>query len=173
VLSADGQHAVAVEWYLTAAYLAERSVWGRQALLGAGRSLTALNETKEALAVYWKLLSGRAGLESAADREIGGEAAYRAGEILRGADRHADALAMFQTSARLTAGSPAERRALSAALPCAAAIGDRQSAEAIQRRLQQTGASDARPEQPRDGLRATGAASEAPAGGSALPAIAR
>ena len=52
---------------------------------------------------------------------------------------HADALVMFQTSADLTAGSPAERRALLAALPCATAIGDRQAAETIFRRLQQAG----------------------------------
>jgi tetratricopeptide (TPR) repeat protein len=173
-LSADGQHAAAVEWYLTAAYSAERSAWGRQGLLGAGRSLTALNETREALAVYWKLLQDRAGLESAADREIGGEAAYRAGEILRGADRHADALAMFQTSARLTAGSPAERRALTAALPCATAIGDRPAAEAISRRLQQVGATEPQPgEAPRALRTSGGAASEGMAGGSALPAVAR
>jgi TolA-binding protein len=173
-LSAEGQHAAAVEWYLTAAYSAERSAWGRQALLDAGRSLTALNETKEALVAYSKLLPDRAGLESAADREISGEAAYRAGEILRNADLHGDALAMFQTSARLTAGSPAERRALTAALPCAVAIGDRQSAEAIQRRLQQAGPTDAQPGEARSGLRGSGGATgEAASSGSALPAIAR
>lgn len=173
-LSTDGQHAAAVEWYLTAAYSAERSAWGRQALLGAGRSLTALNETKEALAAYRKLLSGPAGSESAADREIAGEAAYRAGEILRSADRHADALAMFQTSARFTAGSPAERRALAAALPCAKAIGDRRTVETIHRRLQQAGATDTQPEEAPRALRASGgAAGEGTTGASTLPPIAR
>jgi tetratricopeptide (TPR) repeat protein len=172
-LSANGQHAAAVEWYLTAAYAAERSTWEHQALLGAGRSLAALNETKEALAAYWKLLPGRAGLDSVVDREISGEAAYRAGELLRGADLHADALAMFQTSAHLTAGSPAERRALLAALPCAAAIGDRQTVEAINQRLQQAAATEPRAGETRPPLRGGGAVGEGTTGGSALPAIAR
>ena len=171
-LSANGQHAAAVEWYFTAAYAAERSTWERQALLGAGRSLTALNETKEALAVYWKLLPGRAGLESVPDRDISGEAAYRAGEILRGADLHADALAMFQTSAHLTAGSAAERRALLAALPCATAIGDRQAVEVINRRLQQAAAADPQLGEAGRSPRG-GSAAETTTGGSALPAIAR
>jgi tetratricopeptide (TPR) repeat protein len=140
-LSAEGQHAVAVEWYLTAAYAGERSTWEHRALLGAGRSLTALNEPKEALIAYWKLLPGRGGLDAVADRELSGEAAFRAGEILRGANLHADALEMFQTSAYLTPGSLAEHRALLAALACAVAIGDRQAAEAISRRLQQAGGS--------------------------------
>src|SRR5262249_23546998 len=171
-LSADGQHAAALGWDLAAGYSAERSAGGRQGLRGAGRSLTALNETKEALAVYWKLLNDRAALESAADREIGGEAAYHAGEILRGVDRHADALAMFQTSARLSAGSPAEGGALIAALPCATAIGDRPAAEAIHRRLEQVGGAEPQPgEAPR--ARRTSGGSEGTASGSALPAVAR
>jgi len=170
VLSADGQHAAAVEWYLTAAYAAERSVWERQALLGAGRSLTALNETKEALAVYWKLLPGRGGLDSVADRQVSGEAAYRAGEILRDADLHADALVMFQTSAHLTTGSPAERRALLAALPCATAAGDRQAAEAIFRRLQQAGATDIQIGEARRILRVSGDVGPTETVGGAAPA---
>ena len=130
-LSGDGQHAAAVEWYLTAAYTAERSTWGRQAWLGAGRSFTALNERNEALATYWKLIVARPGINQPDDRETSGEAAYRAAEILHGANHHAEALDMFQTSARLTAGLPTERRALLGALQCAAGAGDRTTTESI------------------------------------------
>ena len=150
--SAEGQHAAAVEWYMTAVYAAEQSAWGRKALLGAGHSLTALNETKEALAVYWKLLPGPRGLEPIADRDISGEAAYRAGEILRGADLHADALALFLTSARLTSDAAAERRALIGALQCSAGVGDRQATEVIYRRLQQAGATESQLAQARQTL---------------------
>jgi TolA-binding protein len=152
----ENKHAAAVEWYLTAVYVAEQSTWARQALLGAGRSLTKLNEKKEALAVYWKLLPGAGGPDSAADRGISGEAAYHAGEILRDADHHADALVMFQTSAQLTAGSPAERQALLAALQSLAGAGDRQAAEVIYRRLQQAGANESQLAQARQALRVDG-----------------
>jgi len=173
-LSAEGQHAVAVEWYLTAAYVAERSTWGRQALLGAGRSFTALNETGEALATYWKLIAARPGINQPADREASGEAAYRAAEILHGVNLHAEALDMFQTSARLTAGLPAERRALLGALHCVAGGGDRKTAEALYRRLQQAGATESQLAQARQALRANGRVSpNGSAPESALPKTAR
>jgi tetratricopeptide (TPR) repeat protein len=174
-LSAEGQHAAAVEWYLTAAYAVERSAWARRAWLAAGSSLTALHETREALAVYGKLVPARPGIDVPGDRESSGEAAYRAGAILRDARRHAEALDMFVTSAHLTAGLPAERRALVGALQCLVATGDRASAEAIYRRLQQAGSTE--PQllaQAREALRAPGAAAREGGGAeSALPATAR
>jgi len=157
--SAEGQHATAVEWYMSAAYTAERSRWGQLAWLGAGRSLTTLNETGEALAAYWKVIAARPGIGVAADRETSGEAAYRAGEILRDTDLHDEALDMFMTSAHLTAGLPAERRALLGALRCLVVTGDRKSAEAVYRRLLSAAAND--PQilaQAREALRANGGA---------------
>jgi TolA-binding protein len=154
-MSAEGQHAAAVEWYLTAFYTAERSEWGRKALLGAGRSLTALNEKKEALATYRKLIPRGPG-DRLDDYEASGEAAYRAAEILHGMNRHAEALALFQTSARLTAGLAAERRALLAALQCVVGAGDYKAGEAIYRRLQQAGATEAQLAQARQALNTDG-----------------
>jgi tetratricopeptide (TPR) repeat protein len=174
--SAEGQNATAVEWYMTAAYAAERSKWGRLAWLGAGRSLTMLKETKEALAAYWKLIPARPGVDVPADREISGEAAYRTGEILRNADLHEDALDMFATSAHLTAGLPTEHRALLGALRCLLATGDRKSAEAVYRRLLNAAANEPHIlAQAREALRANGAAAS-PGGGpteSALPKTTR
>jgi hypothetical protein len=157
-LRAEGQHAAAVEWFLTASYMAEGSRWSRLSLLGAGASLTTLDEKKEALAVYRKLLPARPGVDAPADREASGEAAYRAGEILSGAGLHEDALDMFVTSAHFTAGLPAERRALVGVLKCLVATGDRASAEGIYRRLSASGATE--PDllaQARTALRSNGA----------------
>jgi len=157
-LRAEGQHAAAVEWFLTASYMAEGSRWSRLSLLGAGASLTTLDEKKEALAVYRKLLPARPGVDPPADREASGEAAYRAGEILAGAGVHEDALDMFVTSAHFTAGLPAERRALVGVLKCLVATGDRASAEAIYRRLSASAATE--PDllaQARTALRSNGA----------------
>jgi tetratricopeptide (TPR) repeat protein len=141
-LRAEGQHAPAVEWYLTSVYVAEGSRWARLALLGAGASLTALDETKEALALYRKLLPGRPGVDPPADREASGEAAYRAGEILAGADLHKDALHMFVMSAQFTAGLPGERRALAGVVRCLVATGDQAAAETAYRRLIALGAAE-------------------------------
>ena len=141
-LRAEGQHAASVEWYLTAAYVADGSRWARMALLGAGSALTALGETKEALAVYRKLLPARPGVDPPAEREASGEASYRAGEILSSAGLHEEALDMFVASAHFTAGLPAERRALVGAVRCLVATGDRASAEAIYRRLLSSGATE-------------------------------
>jgi TolA-binding protein len=72
---AAGQHAEAVQAYMTAAYLAPDSPWGRKALLGAGQSLASLRQNDSAVIVYRKLVaakdaepdlveSARAGLKS-------------------------------------------------------------------------------------------------------------
>jgi tetratricopeptide (TPR) repeat protein len=142
MLSAEGQHAAALEWQLTAAYLAERSRWGRQALLEAGHSLSELQRTKEALVLYRKLVPkafdrGARGalrrdaaplrVEDADDRAIG--------EILAGIGDQEAALDMYLTAAQLTAGTPAERRALLGAIRSFVTIGDRSSAETIYHRL--------------------------------------
>lgn len=171
-LRAEKQYAAAVEWYLTAAYVAEGSRWAQLALLGAGESLTALDETKEALTVYRKLLPERPGVDPPADREASGEAAYRAGEILVGAGLHEEALDMFVASAHFTTGLPAERRALVGVLRCLVATGDRAGAEAIYRRLAASGVTE--PDllrQARTALRANGAAGGG--GESALPGAVR
>jgi TolA-binding protein len=152
MLGAEGQHVAAVEWHLTAAYLAESSSWGRQALLDAGRSLTALNKPNEALVLYRKLMpkafarGARAGALPAASTPVGqpddhavmGEAAYRIAEIVGGIGDHDAALDMYLTAAHLTTGAPAERRALLGALRSLVTMGDRPSAEAIYRRLLET-----------------------------------
>jgi TolA-binding protein len=139
---ADGQHAAAVESYVKAAHTARSSRWARLALLGAGTSLTALHEPQKALATYWQLIPRRPGVDAVADREVSGEAAYRAGEILRGAGLPKDALDMFVISAHLTGGSAAERRALVGAVQCLVATGDRESAEKIYRRLADSGGTE-------------------------------
>lgn len=161
---AEGQHAAAVEWYLSAAYVAEGSRWARVALLEAGRSLTALDETKEALAVYRKLLPARPGIDPPADREVSGEASYRAGEILAGAGLHKEALDMFVASAHFTAGLPIERRALVGVVQCLVATGDRPAAEAVYRRLLGSGATE--PDLLAQARTALGATSQ---GGGRLP----
>jgi tetratricopeptide (TPR) repeat protein len=175
-LKAEGRHAAAVEWYLTAAYVGERTRWGRLSLLGAGRSLTALRETSQALAAYWKLVARRPGFDPTEDRESSGEAAYLAAEILRNGGLHEDALEMFATSAELTAGTAAERRALLGALQSFVALGDRASADATYRRLSSTPGADA--ETLAQARKALGTAAEPPrrdrdAGESALPKSAR
>ena len=141
-LRAEGQHAAAVEWYLTASYVADGSRVARMALLGAGSALTTLGETKEALAAYRKLLPARPGVDPPTDREMSGEASYRAGEILSKAGLHAEALDMFVASAHFTTGLPAERRALVGVVRCLVATGDRTSAEAVYRRLLTSGTTE-------------------------------
>jgi tetratricopeptide (TPR) repeat protein len=165
-LRAEGQHAAAVEWYLTAAYVAERSRWGHQALLAAGTSLSALGERREALAVYLRLVAN--------DGETGGEAAYRAAEIYSAAGLHEDALKMYMTSAQLTAGSRAESRALVGAAKILVATGDRAGAEALYQRLMQSRAAEPTlVMQLRNVLRANGGAAGATPSESALPKAAR
>jgi TolA-binding protein len=154
--SAEGQHAAAAEWYMTAVYTADGSTWRRRALLGAGRSLTALDLPEEALIVYRMLapphsgapdeLGRDAGAATRAgepeEREASSEAAYRIAELLRAADRYEDALDMYLTAAYLSPGSARERRALLGALHSLVAAGDRQSAEALYRRLLESSASE-------------------------------
>ena len=130
VLRAEGQNAAAVEWYMTAAYTAGASSWGHRALLAAGTALSALGDRREALAIYLRLVAN--------DAETGGEAAYRAAEIYSSSGRNEDALKMYMTSAQLTAGSPAESRALIGAARIAVATGDRAGAEALYQRLMQS-----------------------------------
>jgi TolA-binding protein len=157
IQAADGEHAAAVEWHLTAAYLAESSRWARHALLEAGRSLTALHRTNEALIVYRKLMpaarargasddalraSSSVRIDQPEDREMIGEAAYRIAEILRGAGDEESALDMYLTAAHVTAGAPAARRALLGAMRSLLTMGDRASAEAIYRRLLESSDSD-------------------------------
>ena len=56
---AAGQHAEAVQAFMTAAYLAPDSAWGRKSLLGAGQSLAALRQNDSAVIVYRKLVAAR------------------------------------------------------------------------------------------------------------------
>jgi TolA-binding protein len=70
------EHEPAVEWYMTAAYLAPHSTWARYALLGAARSLRALKQADSAARLYRKLLASD-GVEPElleyARRELSGE----------------------------------------------------------------------------------------------------
>jgi TolA-binding protein len=102
----EGQHSAAVEWYLTAAYVEERTPWARRALLGAGRSFTALGDPSEALAAYGKLVGRRPAYDPADDPAVSGEAAYRAAEILEWAGLGPEALEMFARSVELLASAP-------------------------------------------------------------------
>ncbi len=147
IQAAEGQHTSAVEWYMTAAYSARGSRWERLALLGAGRSLAALGETREALILYGKLLQASApgtkpGVKEAEHRETTSEAAYRAAEILRGAGLHRDALDMYLTTARLTPEAPRGHRALVGAVQSLVATGDRAAADRIYQRLVQSGTAE-------------------------------
>jgi len=139
-LSAEKQHAAAVEWYMTAAYLVEDSKWSRLALLGAGQSLTELGDSAEAVFVYRKLLPQDDDRARGRDRETSGEAAFRIAEIFHGTGQYAGAVNLYLTSASLTTGSPAERRALVGALQSQVARGDRAAAQALYDRLQGTNA---------------------------------
>ena len=170
--------------YLTAAYLAESSRWGRHALLEAGRSLTALQRTKEALVVYRKLMpkafvrgANRAVLAAPPsirvadpeDRVMQAEAAYGIAEILAGVGDQEAALDMYLTAAHLTAGTRAEDRALVGAIRSFVTMGDRASAELIYRRLQDSADRDpAVLAEARKNLGRRGNTAEQ-GGGSALP----
>ena len=54
-LTADGQDALAVRWFLTAAYLNPDSTWGQRAQLGAVRGLVATGDRATADAVYRRM----------------------------------------------------------------------------------------------------------------------
>jgi TolA-binding protein len=130
MLSAEGQHRDAAEWYMTATSVAPGSKWERLALLGAGDAYTTLRDGKRALAAYDKLLHD-------GDPSMRGEAAYRAAEILRAEQRHAEAAKLYVQSAQLSANSATEPRALVGAVSCLVAAGDRKGAESAYQRLLQ------------------------------------
>ncbi|MGH7413042.1 MAG: tetratricopeptide repeat protein [Candidatus Rokuibacteriota bacterium] len=156
ILTAEGEHGRAVDWYMSAAYaVTEDSRWYRPALLGAGRSLQTLNRMQEALIVYRKVLpstpvgrlaedggSRPAPADLVADPEPAGEAAYRTAEILFGTGRSEDALDMYLTAAYLVPDSPWGRRALVGAVRSLVTTGDRASAGAIYRRLLSSSATE-------------------------------
>jgi len=54
---AEGKPAEAVEYFMTAAYLAPESTFGRQALLGAAAGYVALKQPDSAAIAYNKLLA--------------------------------------------------------------------------------------------------------------------
>jgi tetratricopeptide (TPR) repeat protein len=141
-LRADAQHAAAAESYLTAVSLAERSRWARLSLLGAGRSLSAIGQTRDALAAYWKLVARRADYDPGEDPATSGEAAYLAAELLRDGGLPDEAVKMYAMSAYLTPGTPAEPRALLGALRCFVQLGDTASAERTYQRLLSARATD-------------------------------
>ncbi len=53
----DGNHQAAVEYYMTAAYLAPESPAGRQSMIGAAKSFVALKQPESAAIVYRKVLA--------------------------------------------------------------------------------------------------------------------
>jgi tetratricopeptide (TPR) repeat protein len=55
----EGDSLAAVEYYMTAAYLAPESLTGRRALLAAGQTFAALKQSEAASIVYKKLLAQR------------------------------------------------------------------------------------------------------------------
>jgi tetratricopeptide (TPR) repeat protein len=55
----EGDNLAAVEYYMTAAYLAPESLAGRRALLAAGQTFAALKQSEAASIVYKKLLAQR------------------------------------------------------------------------------------------------------------------
>jgi TolA-binding protein len=59
-LNADGEKALALTWYLTAAYLNEDSTWGQRAQLGALRTLLATGEVAAADAIYQRMRASQA-----------------------------------------------------------------------------------------------------------------
>ena len=156
-VSAEKQHATALEWYMTAAYLVEGSRWSRLALLGAGRSLTALGDTAKAVSIYRRLLPQDEDLARGRDLGTSAEAAFRIAEILHRTEQYAGAVNLYLTSASLTKDSPAERRALLGALQSQVARGDHAAARALYKRLQDTNAEPEILATARQALRAGGA----------------
>jgi TolA-binding protein len=72
-LRGAGKHQDAVEHYMTAAYMAPDTSWGRRALLGAGQSFVALKQRDAAEIVYRKLVAAKdveAELADAARKEL-------------------------------------------------------------------------------------------------------
>jgi TolA-binding protein len=54
-LAVEGQHALAVRWFLTAAYLNPTSAWGQRAQLGAVQGLVATGDRATADAIYERM----------------------------------------------------------------------------------------------------------------------
>ena len=79
-LTADGQHALAVRWFMTAAYLNPDSIWGQRAQVGAVRGLVATGDRATADAIYQRMEAS-----SATDPELLGRAraALEAGNTSR------------------------------------------------------------------------------------------
>ncbi|HET9272486.1 MAG TPA: tetratricopeptide repeat protein [Vicinamibacterales bacterium] len=164
MLSAAGQDEAAVEWQLTAAYVADGSPWARRALLEAGGAFTKLNRAHEAVIVYRKLVPARS--DEQPDREVSGEAAYRIAEILRGVGDQEAALEMYMTAAHLSPAGAKAGRALVGAMTSLVTMGDRASAEAIYRRLLESPNDPALLAEARKTLRSD---AKRPEGVSALP----
>ena len=59
-LEAEGQHAAAVKWFLTAAYLDPESTWGQRAQLGAVEGLLATGDRAAADAIYRRMEASNA-----------------------------------------------------------------------------------------------------------------
>jgi len=154
ILSAQGQHAAAIEWFITAAYVAP-SPWQRPSLLGAVRCFTALDRPQEALIAYRKLMATPAGtqigpavsaspalLDQKDERDGIGDATLQLAQALQRAGNNDAAVEMYLSAARLTNGGPATSRALIGAMQSFVAAGDRASAEAVYRRLLESGEAD-------------------------------
>ena len=166
MLSVAGQNEAAVEWQLTAAYVADGSPLARQALLEAGGALTKLNRTHDAVIVYRKLVP-RTRPDEQPDKEVSGEAAYRIAEILRGVGDQEAALEMYMTAAHLSPAGGKAGRALVGAMTSLVTMGDRASAEALYRRLLESDNDPALLAEARKALQKD--AKRVPEGVSALP----
>ena len=163
ILTAQGQDATAVEWYMAAAYTGAGSKWERPSLLAASQALTKLNRTDEALIVQRKATqSATAATGDAApppreatatpaaspslDRRTNGDgtdnASLRLAEALEQGGNHEAALDMYLTAAHQTRGQPAASRALLGAIRSFVAMGDPLGAEAIYRRMLESGDTD-------------------------------
>jgi TolA-binding protein len=139
-LSAERQHAAALEWYLSAAYLVPSSKWSRPSLQGAGQSLIALGDIPEAISAYRKLLPQDQDLARSLDSATSEEAAFRIAETFYGTGEYAGCVNLYLAAASLTKGTPAERRALVGAVQCEVARGDAAAAQALYERLRATNA---------------------------------
>jgi tetratricopeptide (TPR) repeat protein len=151
ILGAQGQDAAAVEWYMAAAYAGAGSRWERPSLLAASQALTALNRTDEALVAYRKATEPAATATPAAspplgDRRANGDGtdnvSLRLAEALERDGKHDAALDMYLAAAHQTRGQPAASRALLGAIRSFLAVGDPLGAEAIYRRMLESGDTD-------------------------------
>src|SRR5688572_7433650 len=151
ILGAQGQDAAAVEWYMAAAYTGAGSKWERPSLLAASQALTALNRTDEALVAYRKATEPAATATPAAspplgDRRANGDgtdnASLRLAEALERDGKHDAALDMYLAAAHQTRGQAAASRALLGAIRSFLALGDPLGAEAIYRRMLESGDTD-------------------------------